>query len=98
MRAGPSDGDFDADWTDGRSDRAEHVLQGSDNHRVGTDSPWIRRRHHAALAQPDAGKRRVDVEAEPTLGDVVCDSRVDGNWRSVLRQSAEGAERSYAAG
>jgi hypothetical protein len=40
----------------------------------------------------------VDVEAEPTLGDVVCDSRVDGNWRSVLRQSAEGAERSYAAG
>ena len=40
----------------------------------------------------------MDVEAEPTLGDVVCDSRVDGNWRSVLRQSAEGAERSYAAG
>jgi len=40
----------------------------------------------------------VDVEAEPALGSVVCSSGVDGNWRSVLRQSAEGAERGDAAG
>jgi hypothetical protein len=40
----------------------------------------------------------VDVEAEPTLGDVVCGSRADGNWRSVLRKSTKGTERSYAAG
>lgn len=40
----------------------------------------------------------MDVEAEPALGGVVCDSRIDGNWRSVLRQSAEGTERGYAAG
>jgi hypothetical protein len=40
----------------------------------------------------------VDVETEPTLGGVVCDSRVDGNWRSVLRQSTKGTERGYAAG
>jgi hypothetical protein len=40
----------------------------------------------------------VDVETESALGGVVRGSRVDGNWRSVLRQSAEGAERSYAAG
>lgn len=40
----------------------------------------------------------MDVEAEPALGGVVCGSRADGNWRSVLRQSAEGAERGNAAG
>jgi hypothetical protein len=40
----------------------------------------------------------VDVEAEPALGGVVCSSRSDGNWRSVLCQSAEGAERGNAAG
>jgi hypothetical protein len=40
----------------------------------------------------------VDVEAETALGGIVCDSSVDGNWRSVLRQSAEGTERGYAAG
>ena len=40
----------------------------------------------------------MDVEAEPALGGVVCDSRVDGDWRSVVCQSAARAERSYAAG
>ncbi len=40
----------------------------------------------------------MDVEAEPALGGVVCDSGVDGNWRSVLRESAKGTERGYAAG
>jgi hypothetical protein len=40
----------------------------------------------------------VDAEAEPALGGVVCNSRLDGNWRSVLRQSTEGTERGYAAG
>ena len=40
----------------------------------------------------------MDVEAEPALGDVVCDSRVDGNWRSVLRESTKGTERCHAAG
>lgn len=40
----------------------------------------------------------MDVEAEPALGGVVCSSRTDGNWRSVLRQSAEGTERGYEAG
>jgi len=40
----------------------------------------------------------VDVEAQPALGGVVCDSRVDGNWRSVVRKSTKGTERGYAAG
>jgi len=40
----------------------------------------------------------VDVEAEPALGGVVCDPRIDGNWRSVLRQSTKGTERGHAAG
>ena len=40
----------------------------------------------------------MDVEAEPALGGIVCSSRIDGNWRSVLRQSSEGTERGYAAG
>ncbi len=40
----------------------------------------------------------MDVEAEPALGDVVCDSCADGNWRSVLRESTKGTERCHAAG
>jgi hypothetical protein len=40
----------------------------------------------------------VDVEAEPALGGVVCSSRIDGNWRGVLRESTKGTERGYAAG
>ena len=40
----------------------------------------------------------MDVEAEPALGGVVCDSRIDGNWRSVLRESTKGTERGHAAG
>ena len=40
----------------------------------------------------------MDVEAEPALGGVVRDSRTDGNWRSVLRESTTGTERCYAAG
>ena len=40
----------------------------------------------------------MDVEAEPTLGGVVCDSCVDGDWWSVVRESTKGIERSYAAG
>jgi hypothetical protein len=40
----------------------------------------------------------LDVEAEPALGGFVCGSGVDGNWRGVLRQSAKGTERGYAAG
>jgi hypothetical protein len=40
----------------------------------------------------------MDVEAEPAVGGVVCDSGVDGDWRSVLRESAEGTEWSDAAG
>ena len=39
----------------------------------------------------------MDVEAEPALGGVVRGSRVDGDWRSLLRESAEGTERGYAA-
>lgn len=38
------------------------------------------------------------MEAEPEVGGVVRDSRVDGDWRSVLRESTKGTERSYAAG
>jgi hypothetical protein len=40
----------------------------------------------------------VDVETESSLGGVVCNSGVDGDWRSVLRESAEGTEWGYAAG
>jgi len=40
----------------------------------------------------------VDVEAKPALGGVIRDSRTDGNWRSVLRESTTGTERCYAAG
>ena len=54
--------------------------------------------HYASIAQPDAGRRVVDVEAEPALGGVVCDPSVDGNWRSVVRESTKGTERGHAAG
>ena len=40
----------------------------------------------------------MDVEAKPALGGVIRDSRTDGNWRSVLRESTTGTERGYAAG
>jgi len=98
MRAGPSDGDFDTDWTDECGDRAEYVLQRNDNHGIGTDTRRIWRGLHAAIAQLDAGRRLVDVEAEPALGGVVCDSCTDGNWRSVLRESTKGTEWGHAAG
>ena len=32
------------------------------------------------------------------MGGLVCDTRVDGNWRSGLQRSTEGTERSNAAG
>ena len=94
----PAIGDFDTGWTDGCGDRAEYVLQRSDDDGIDTDAGRTRRGHHAAVAQPDAGRRAVDVEAEPALGGVVCSSGVDGDWRSVLRESAKGTERGYAAG
>jgi hypothetical protein len=40
----------------------------------------------------------VDVEAQPAVGGVVCDSRVDGDWRSGLQRSTEGTEWGNAAG
>jgi hypothetical protein len=40
----------------------------------------------------------VDVEAEPALGGVVCDSHVDCNRWSVMRESTKGTERGYPAG
>jgi hypothetical protein len=40
----------------------------------------------------------VDVPAESAVGAVVCGSRVDGDWRSSVQQSAERAEWSDAAG
>ena len=40
----------------------------------------------------------MDVEAQPEVGGLVCDTRVDGNWRSGLQRSTEGTERSNAAG
>ena len=40
----------------------------------------------------------MDVEAQPEVGGLVCDTRLDGNRRSGLQRTAEGAERSDAAG
>ena len=40
----------------------------------------------------------MDVEAQPEVGGLVCDTRVDGNWRSGLQWTTEGTERSNAAG